>query len=112
VVVEKNYEITAFGVLSVETMLSVGFRPWDSRVPTNYNGYSNPEYDAAMDMIREAADIDAYQEGLEALQTVINEDVPFVPWAGNIETTVWNPRIHGIQWHTSAPLLDRTYLED
>ena len=114
VITDKNYEIVAsWGFIYPESNLYSGLRQWASPEKGGfYNGYASEGFDAALDQMREAGTIEEYQASIEAIQSVINEEVPFQIYGADVGTTMARETIHGIVWDRGIePLLESAYLE-
>lgn len=110
---ERDFELVAsWGMIQSEPTLANGLRAWNSMNPANQNGFSSPTYDAALAAVDAAVGLDEYQAALEALQIVINEEVPFIPYGADPTTTLYNDNVLGLRWHDGiTPLVDFAFLQ-
>jgi len=110
---DKNFELVAsWGFIYPESNLYSGLRQWASPdLGGFYNGFSSPAYDAALDQMRAASTNEEYQASVEAIQQVINEEVPFQIYGADVGTTMARETIHGIVWDRGIePLLEQAYV--
>jgi peptide/nickel transport system substrate-binding protein len=113
VIVDKKFElVSSWGIIQSEITLYNGFvNVVDGRNPANQSGYKNPDMDAALDQMRAAQGIPAYEAALAKFQEVVNRDNPFVTYAAGEQITIYKPNIHGILWHAGFnELLDKAYI--
>jgi len=112
VIVDKNFEaVGAWGIINAEDNLYLGLRGWDSKNPASQNGYANPDYDAALVQLRSSTTPEAYQDALNALQTVVNRDIPFIPWGAEEQTTLARTNVKGVLWHNATePIFDQAFI--
>ena len=113
VAIDKNFELVlSWGIIQPEPALWNGLRTWASDNPANQNGFSSPAFDAAMVALRSADSQAEYQAALEQTQQVVNDEVPFIAYGGDLSTFVYDPAIKGARLHMNETLiLDTAYLE-
>ena len=112
VAVDKNFEVAAaWGIINNEANLYLGLRGWDSRNTSPQNGYSSPDYDAALVQMRDARTPEQYQASLDKLQEIVNRDVPFITYGADEGTTFFSQRMRGIIWDNGIePILDKAFI--
>ena len=101
-----DYDISCFGFNVTDQS------PWaklDRLLGTgsasNYAGYSNPKFDAALVELREASDDDETKAALGEVQEIWNETVPSAVLAAAEEVIVWNDNVRGVVPTSEAVVL-------
>ncbi len=73
--------------------------------PQNHSGYNNPEYDSLINSASLQKDLQQRAELLAKAESILLEDLPFVPLYTYVSKHLVKPRVGGF----SPNLLDRTY---
>ncbi|WP_024793930.1 ABC transporter substrate-binding protein [Tomitella biformata] len=78
-----------------------------STSPSNALGFSDPAMDAALEELQTATTDDAKRAAIAKIQTVVNEEVPFLSWGAQATFITWQDDVHGVK-----PSLDTVILFD
>jgi len=78
---------------------------------SNIGQFKDPAYDTAVDRLKRATTDDETKAALAALQTVVDEAVPTVPWAATEEAIVSSPKVRGLKYtQATVTLFDDAYV--
>lgn len=96
--------------LTCYTLLILPEDPWTGinrnlSSESTRTGYANPDFDAALQQLKVAADVDAQREAMRSLETVWNETAPGHMFATFEGYMVWRPEVHGLKAHRQSTAL-------
>lgn len=78
-----------------------------STSPSNALGFSNAEMDAALAELQVATTDDAKRAAIAEIQTIVNEQTPFLAWGAQATFITWQDNVFGVK-----PSLDTVILFD
>lgn len=79
----------------------------------NIGAYSNPDLDKALVEAQTATNDEERKAAFATVQTVVNDSVPFVPWAAGANFVPWRSNVHGVVVSTDGlALFDKVWISD
>lgn len=104
------FSATAWTHRPLGTMvLSLAYR---TGVPWNESGYSNPEFEAALDKAEATVDVDERKKVMETVEKILQDDAIMVQSFWRPLYTLHNAKVHGYKGHpTTYHQFNKTWIE-
>lgn len=96
VIVDSNYDIACWGLGIQASNPSLGLTAFDGNSESNYAGYVNEDFDAALGELRSAIGNDAQREAMAKIQTVWNETFPSAVYASDETFIAISDQVKGV----------------
>jgi peptide/nickel transport system substrate-binding protein len=112
ITVNHDYDIACWGINIAEEAPFINLsQNLGSTSASNWTGYANPEFDAAMTQLQMATTDDAQKAALKIASTRIAEDLPIVIYDAVPETVVSGKATHGITANVASMVfLDKAWI--
>lgn len=103
--VDSKYDLACYGSNLDDASVWLRLRQLVGSEGDGVTGYADPDMDAALDLLREAPDLDAQRVALGAVQSVWDETMPSVPLFGVDEVVIWADKVHGLDFTAKTVVL-------
>lgn len=112
--IDRDFELACWGLSSTEAL------PWvkldelySSTNKSNHTGYANPDFDAALQELKAASDVDAQKVALKKIQGIWNETVPAAVLTTSEEVVFVSDALTGVvAGHNTYTYFGDAFLED
>lgn len=105
IAVNHDYDVSSWGVNFRESdPFSKMFAMLHSSGSQTYGMATSGEMDAALEELQAAPDSEAGQTAIAKIQTIWNDQVPFLNWMPIAEVIVWNDKVHGVRSGSNSNL--------
>lgn len=106
VVVDRDYDLSTWGLSYREAdPYPKMFATLHSSGNQVYGTLTSPEMDALLVQLRDPANTEATRSTIGEIQSVLNEQVPFLNWGAYAEVNAWSPQVHDVVGASNSMLL-------